>query len=223
MSLRPEIENKISSYFLMQQIRLSFAQLNHLCSRCETAEAALNYYVEHIKEIRELDIVDATTLTRWQHDDSIRPAGPIVRPPNAQLNNHVSLWHGDITKLRISSIVNAANETLLGGGGIDGAIHAAAGGGLWNECRNLGGCSTGESKITAAYELPCDHVIHTVGPRFTSTEESCPLLASCYRTCLQTALSRGIRSICFCCISTGLYGYPQIEAADVATSTVRDW
>ncbi|KAF1354229.1 A1pp-domain-containing protein [Lizonia empirigonia] len=165
------------------------------------------------------------TLTLLYKLKKIEPAtnNTSAYPPNATYNDRISVIRQDITTLAVDSIVNAANTSLLGGGGVDGAIHRAAGPELLDECGTLGGCETGSAKITDGYELPADKIIHAVGPIYwnKNKDEAARLLAGCYRTSLQLAVDNGCKSIAFSALSTGVYGYPSGEASLVALEAVR--
>lgn len=141
----------------------------------------------------------------------------------SSINDKVKIFVGDITKLHVDAIVNAANSTLLGGGGIDGAIHRTAGPQLLEECRKLGGCNVGESKITNAYNLPCKKIIHTVGPYYRvirDINKASELLRSCYYSVLDIAMENNLKSVAFCCISTGIFGFPRDIAAKIALEAI---
>ena len=136
----------------------------------------------------------------------------------------ITVTQGDITKLEVGAIVNAANSSLLGGGGVDGAIHRAAGRELVDECRLLGGCKTGEAKITKGYKLPAKHVIHTVGPVWNGgSHNEAELLKHCYDNSLRLAARHGVRTVAFPCISTGIYHFPKRPAAKIAIGAVKSF
>ncbi|KAK4146605.1 uncharacterized protein C8A04DRAFT_9623 [Dichotomopilus funicola] len=143
--------------------------------------------------------------------------------PSKSFNDRVGLLRGDITSLVVDAIVNAANRSLLGGGGVDGAIHRVAGPELYDECQQLGGCKTGSAKITGGYSLPSRHVIHAVGPIYNhlSPDDSERLLTGCYTRSLELAVEHGCKTIAFSAISTGVYGYPSREAAPAALGAIR--
>jgi O-acetyl-ADP-ribose deacetylase (regulator of RNase III) len=140
------------------------------------------------------------------------------------LADRVRVVQGDITQLDVDALVNAANESLLGGGGVDGAIHRAAGPGLLAECRQVGGCPTGGARLTGGYRLLAKYVIHTVGPVYeTGREGEADLLRSCYNESLRLAAQQALWTIAFPCISTGAFGYPKEEACQIGTEAVLDW
>src|SRR4030095_7217928 len=144
-------------------------------------------------------------------------------PVKRESDNRIKILRGDITRLDVDAIVNAANTTLLGGGGVDGAIHRSAGPEVLAECRPLGGCRPGEAKITRGYRLPARFVIHTVGPVWRGGKQREPeTLANCYRSALQLAVENGIKTIAFPAISCGAYGYPFEQAARIALETTRN-
>ncbi|KAF2272038.1 A1pp-domain-containing protein [Westerdykella ornata] len=175
-----------------------------------------------------LPLSEIPTLTLLYKLNRITPssADRQLYSPNATYNDKISIIRQDITTLAVDAIVNAANKSLLGGGGVDGAIHRAAGPELLDECEQLNGCETGSAKITNGYELPAKKVIHAVGPIYWSTKADGSherLLSGCYRTSLELAVEHGLKSIAFSALSTGIYGYPSGEASEVALKTVREF
>ncbi|KAI0595758.1 macro domain-containing protein [Biscogniauxia sp. FL1348] len=169
------------------------------------------------------DIPSLSLLYKLKKLDASR-LGPVAGASSIH-NDRVGLFRGDITSLSVDAIVNAANTSLLGGGGVDGAIHRRAGPQLLAECRSLHGCNTGHSKITNAYRLPCKKVIHAVGPIYDDvhSDRSEAALRGCYQSSLRLAVEHGLKTIAFSGISTGVYGYPSIDAALVACRTVKDF
>ena len=155
-----------------------------------------------------------------QDEVSFRPEDMMRQKPiNDELNGKVCIWQGDITRLEVDGIVNAANSSLLGGGGIDGAIHGAAGDLLLAECETLNGAETGETKITKGYRLPAKHVLHTVGPIGGGDDA----LKSCYTACMDLVEQHNLRTIAFCCVSTGIFGFPLVRATHIALNVIRSW
>lgn len=136
---------------------------------------------------------------------------------------NIKIYEGDITEMDVDCLVNAANTSLLGGGGVDGAIHKKAGPKLLEECKELGGCYTGDAKITRAYKLKASYIIHTVGPVYSGTADDEELLRKSYINSLDLAKDNKIKSIAFPAISTGVYGYPKEEAAKIAIRAIKDW
>ncbi|XP_043374748.1 ADP-ribose glycohydrolase MACROD1 isoform X2 [Dermochelys coriacea] len=171
--------------------------------------------------------VDLTTSTDWKEAKSARLKQPEETkfPKDNHLNEKISLVRRDITKLEVDAIVNAANSSLLGGGGVDGCIHRAAGELLKEECRSLNGCETGKAKLSCGYRLPAKYVIHAVGP-IAQGEPSASQekeLESCYKNSLKLAVENKLRTVAFPCLSTGVFGYPSDAAAEVVLRTLREW
>lgn len=174
---------------------------------------------------RNVSVVDVESLVPWTDAPRSGTSNISHFAVDEDLNGCISIWRGDITRLKVDAIVNAANTQLAEGGGICGAIFAAAGPKLPAACAKLGGCPTGSAKVTQGFNLPCKYILHAVGPVYESTdrENSRQLLTSCYASCLDQGTVFNMRSIAFCCISTGIYGYPKEEAAKAAFGTIRSW
>ncbi|XP_049635765.1 ADP-ribose glycohydrolase MACROD1 isoform X2 [Suncus etruscus] len=173
------------------------------------------------------DFIKLKKIPTWK-EMAAKGVGKVEDPKykkDKQLNDKVSLFRGDITKLEVDAIVNAANSSLLGGGGVDGCIHRAAGPLLTDECRTLQNCETGEAKITCGYRLPAKYVIHTVGPiaHGAPSDSQAAELRSCYLKSLDLLLEHRLRSAAFPCISTGVFGYPNEAAADIVLGALREW
>ncbi|KAK0173601.1 hypothetical protein PV328_006773 [Microctonus aethiopoides] len=198
---------------------MSFKDDKEKFLKMTTDEKRKYYHTSNITTLNEVP----TWCEYWQKnkeriDKQVNPKES-DKTCSDDLAKKISMWQGDITSLEIDAIVNAANSSLLGGGGVDGAIHRAAGPNLKKECATLNGCRVGEAKITGGYKLPAKYVIHTVGPRGEKPEK----LKQCYFNSLNVAKENGIRTIAFPCISTGVYGYPQRPAAEVALTTVKNY
>ncbi|KAM6367973.1 ADP-ribose glycohydrolase MACROD2 isoform 1-T1 [Alca torda] len=196
----------------------------------EEKERLLKMTLEERRKEYLRDYVALKTVPTWMEDlkSKSESDGENTKEDlqgKKSLSEKVSLYRGDITLLEVDAIVNAANSSLLGGGGVDGCIHRAAGPCLVAECRNLSGCETGQAKITCGYDLPAKYVIHTVGPiaRGHLTDAHKENLANCYKSSLKLAKENNIRSIAFPCISTGIYGFPNEPAAVIALNTVKEW
>ena len=193
---------------------------NSSCYPSKPQTANIHYSTSKMAPV---DLVDIPTAFALYTAGALQQSPGSLARPDDLVNSRIALIRTDITTLQVDAIVNAANESLLGGGGVDGAIHRAAGPELVRECASLDGCDTGSAKITAGYKLPARHVIHAVGPVYSSSgkDESAELLAGCYGTSLKLAVEKGCKSVAFSALSTGVYGYPSEDAADIACQTVR--
>ncbi|XP_018522550.1 ADP-ribose glycohydrolase MACROD2 isoform X2 [Lates calcarifer] len=180
---------------------------------------------ERRKEYRRQDFISLDKIKTWREENRANDKEEGKETGGGGLTDKVSLYKGDITVLEVDAIVNAANSSLLGGGGVDGCIHKAAGSCLYDECHSLNGCDTGKAKITCGYDLPAKYVIHTVGP--VARGHVGPIetndLTSCYQNSLRLMKEYGLSTVAFPCISTGIYGFPNDPAADIALNTVKSW
>lgn len=196
----------------------------------EEKERLLKMTLEERRKEYIRDYVPLNTILSWKEEMKCKSQNDAENTQEASqvkksLSEKVSLYRGDITLLEVDAIVNAANASLLGGGGVDGCIHRAAGPCLLAECRNLNGCDTGHAKITCGYDLPAKYVIHTVGPiaRGHINGSHKDDLANCYKSSLKLVKENNVRSVAFPCISTGIYGFPNEPAAVIALSTIKEW
>ncbi|XP_074632176.1 ADP-ribose glycohydrolase MACROD1-like [Acropora palmata] len=205
----PEISERKSPWSKFDKMPLDEKRELYRCGKDFVTLDSILKWSEYLRE-------NVHTIFRKKRDKKTEKPSFEV---NEGLNEKISLWRGDITTLEIDGIVNAANNSLLGGGGVDGCIHRAAGSTLKEECKRLNGCQTGEAKITSGHKLPAKYVIHTVGPIGKQEKE----LRSCYSECLNLVTKYNLRSVAFCCVSTGIYGYPIYDATSVALETVRRW
>lgn len=199
-----------------------------ICTRFEyhfSEVVSIKYSSAEIVKTILKEIMDMDVDFIWKTYEEYIGADEYSYFENYTTNKKINVFVGDITKLHVDAIVNAANSSLLGGGGIDGAIHTAAGPQLLEECKELGGCKVGESKITNAYNLPCKKIIHTVGPNYNvihDIKKASQLLYSCYKSVLDIAMENNIKSVAFCCISTGIFGFPKNIAANIAIRAIYE-
>ncbi|KAM9062059.1 ADP-ribose glycohydrolase MACROD1-like [Antechinus flavipes] len=194
------------------------------------AKAFLNYLSDQQREEHFFcqDFITLKKIPTWKDSEVNEATDEVVKSRyqvDNVLNEKISLFRGDITKLQVDAIVNAANSSLMGGGSVDGCIHLAAGHLLKEECRTLHRCETGKAKITGGYHLPAKYVIHTVGPVVQGDPNPSQVqeLRSCYLNSLQLVLDNSLRSVAFPCISTGVFGYPSEPAAEIVVGTFREW
>ena len=225
---------EVVEHFKLRTIELKSGEVaaaaftSHAAMRRAPKTAMLSFFIDNTLEaVYKNEGLAGLVINPW--GDAFFLSKPMIRMILDQKKaavgkeNAVTIQRCDITELECDCIVNAAKKTLLGGGGVDGAIHTAAGRGLLEECRTLHGCETGEAKITGGYNLPAKYVIHTVGPIYSGADQDAVLLANCYRNSLNLAKENGIHSIAFPAISTGIYGYPLRAATQIAIDTVCQW